>query len=109
MPNNDRAKQFMPFDALKGFKEEIKKRNKVVVKKKVLSEDDLAELERKIKLIEVGHIVTLIYFDEQDYIKVSGVVSKIDFESKMIKIVKTKIDISKIIDIEIEERTIYDI
>jgi len=109
MPNNDRAKQFMPFDALKGFKEEIKKRNKVVVKKKVLSEDDLAELERKIKLIEVGHIVTLIYFDEQDYIKVSGVVSKIDFESKIIKIVKTKIDISKIIDIEIEERTIYDI
>lgn len=109
MPNNDRAKQFMPFDALKGFKEEIKKRNKVVVKKKILSEDDLAELERKIKLIEVGHIVTLIYFDEKDYIKVSGVVSKIDFESKIIKIVKTKIDINKIIDIEIEERTIYDI
>ena len=39
MQNNDRAKQFMPFDALKGFKEEINKRKRVIVAKRELSED----------------------------------------------------------------------
>ena len=43
MQNNDRAKQFMPFDALKGFKEEINKRKRVIVAKRELSEDDLQD------------------------------------------------------------------
>ena len=34
-----RAKQFMPFDALKGYKEAIKEKQKVIVEKKELSED----------------------------------------------------------------------
>ena len=72
---NDRAKQFMPFDALKGFKEEINKRNKIVVEKRELSEDDYKELQRKICLIKEGMIVTITYFDNkeliiQDYLRI---------------------------------------
>ena len=106
--HSDRAKQFMPFDSLKGFKEEISKRQKVVVKKRNLSEDDLINLNRLINIIQIGMIVTIEYYDGVDYIKLSGVVSKINLELRYICIVKTKIIIDNIIDIKIDGRTIYD-
>lgn len=106
--HSDRAKQFMPFDSLKGFKEEISKRQKVVVKKKNLSEDDLINLNRLINIIQIGMIVTIEYYDGVDYIKLSGVVSKINLELRYICIVKTKIIIDNIIDIKIDGKAIYD-
>lgn len=106
--HSDRAKQFMPFDSLKGFKEEISKRQKVVVKKRNLSEDDLINLNRLINIIQIGMIVTIEYYDGVDYIKLSGVVSKINLELRYICIVKTKIIIDNIIDIKIDGKTIYD-
>ena len=106
--HSDRAKQFMPFDSLKGFKEEISKRQKVVVKKRNLSEDDLINLNRLINIIQIGMIVTIEYYDGVDYIKLSGVVSKINLELRYIYIVKTKIIIDNIIDIKIDGKTIYD-
>ena len=106
--HSDRAKQFMPFDSLKGFKEEISKRQKVVVKKRNLSEDDLINLNRLINIIQIGMIVTIEYYDCVDYIKLSGVVSKINLELRYICIVKTKIIIDNIIDIKIDGKTIYD-
>ena len=36
---SDRARQFLPFDALKGFKEAIKERQKIKVEKIELSEE----------------------------------------------------------------------
>lgn len=106
--HSDRAKQFMPFDSLKGFKEEISKRQKVVVKKRNLSEDDLINLNRLINIIQIGMIVTIEYYDGVDHIKLSGVVSKINLELRYICIVKTKIIIDNIIDIKIDGKTIYD-
>ena len=44
MENNKRAEQFLPFDALKGFKEEIKNREKVLVDKIILSEESEKKL-----------------------------------------------------------------
>lgn len=101
MPNNERAKQFMPFDALKGFKEEINKRKKVVVSKKELSEDDLQELQNKISLINVGMIVEITYYQDNQYIKIQGMVSKINLDLKYIMIVKAKININNIVNISL--------
>ena len=53
MQNNDRAKQFMPFDALKGFKEEINKRKRVIVAKRELSEDDLKAISGGVAITSV--------------------------------------------------------
>ena len=47
MVNNkkvDRARQFLPFDALKGYKEAIQKKQTVIVDKKDISEDDAKAL-----------------------------------------------------------------
>ena len=44
MNREERAKQFMPFAALKGYPEALRKKEKVVVPKKELSEEYQEEL-----------------------------------------------------------------
>lgn len=100
----DRAKLFQPFDSLKGFNKYIKSKEKVIVEKKELSPDDCYELEWKIKQIEVGKNICVVYYDENKYIKLEGMVSKIDLENeKVLQIVKTKIPLLNIINITGEQ------
>ena len=40
----DRAKQFIPFDALKGLKEALKEKEKIYVEKKELSEEEIVNI-----------------------------------------------------------------
>ena len=103
MENNLRAKQFMPFDALKGYKDAIKEKQKIIVSKKELSEDEEELLSLKIKQIKKNTIVKIVYFSNNEYILVNGMVSAIDFENKFIIVVKQKIDFIDIIEISNEE------
>ena len=65
----NRAKEFMPFDALKGFKEALKKVEKIKEDKKELSEDIFSELNDKLKTLKKGDYVILEHFNDMDYIK----------------------------------------
>lgn len=97
-----RAQIFQSFDALKGFRELLKEQEKVIVQRKTLSEDDLEELDRKVHQIQIGMIITVIYFSNGQYIQLTGRVSKLNFDTKTIQIVKTKLNIKSIVDIEFE-------
>ena len=101
--NNFRAKQFMPFDALKGYKEAIREKQRIIVKKKELSDDELEILSRKIKQVKINMIVKVIYFSNNEYIQVTGMVSKINFDNKTITIVKQTISFEDIIDLSSAE------
>ena len=106
MPNRtmaQRAQIFNSFDALKGFKELLKEKEKVKVEKRYLSEDDYEVLNRLIFKIQVGMMVKIVYFDNGEYIQKEGRVAKINFDTKIIQIVKTKIRIPAIVEIYIEE------
>ena len=94
-----RAQIFQSFDALKGFREILKEQERIIVPKKILSEDDLTELDYKIHQVKVGMIIQIIYYDKGHYIKFEGVVSKINLDTKIIQIVKTKIHLTTIINI----------
>lgn len=98
-----RAQIFNSFDALKGFKELLKEKEKVVVEKRYLSEDDYEVLNRLIFKIQVGMMVKIVYFDNGEYIQKEGRVAKINFDTKIIQVVKTKIRIPAIVEIYIEE------
>lgn len=50
----DRAKQFLPFAALKDLPEALARKERVVVPKIVLSEDMAEELNRKMQMIVPG-------------------------------------------------------
>lgn len=108
MDKVQRAHIFSAFDALKGFRELLAQQERVVVPKRILSEDDLDILNQKIHAVEKGMMVTLTYFDNGDYVKQTGRVAKISFDENYIQIVKTKIPLKSIVDIQCEELEIYD-
>lgn len=94
-----RAQIFQSFDALKGFREILKEQEVVIVPKKELSEYDCEELDRSVHQIQVGMMIQIIYFDHGHYIQLEGKVSKINLDTKIIQIVKTKLDLKKIVSI----------
>ena len=99
----NRAKLFLSFDSLKGYKEMVKKKERIVVKRPELSEDRYYELDWKIHQIKVGELIKIIYFDRFEFISLEGMVTAIDLENKkQIKIVDKVIVIHNIMKIEME-------
>ena len=96
---NKRAKQFMPFAPLKGFKEALREKEKVIVPKRVLTSDDIDNLNYKFPQLKKGMIVKVVYYSDGNYIELEGMVSKIDNYNKILTIVKTKIFYKEILDI----------
>ncbi|MFR7591756.1 MAG: hypothetical protein ACLUVC_09950 [Longibaculum sp.] len=97
----DRASIFSSFDALKGFREYLKQKERIVVEKRNLSEDECEILNWKIHQLQKGMIISLIHFDHGEYIKTEGFLSQIDLDySKTLTIVDKKINIKDIIDID---------
>ena len=87
----NRAKQFVPFAAVKGFEEALRAKERIVVEKIELSEERKAELDFKLQQIQKRDIVTVVYFDKDEYVKVEGMVSRLDIDARILKIVNTKI------------------
>ena len=112
MVNNkkvDRARQFLPFDALKGYKEAIQKKQLIIADKKDISEDDAKALNYKLIQIKVGMMVKVIYYKDNNYVALEGLVSKIDIDNLTLTIVKTKINILDIINVSGEQIKEYEI
>lgn len=101
MPLSDRAKQFMPFAALKGLPEALSKKEKIVVPKIELSPEMAEELDFKMHQLERGKIATIVYFCNNEYLKISGMVAQINETSRILQIVNTKIPFDDILDIEL--------
>ncbi len=82
----DRAKQFLPFDALKGLQEALREKEIEYEQKKELSEESLMELEKQFHKIEKGSNVSIKYYKNLKYIKTKGTVTKIDYIKKKIQL-----------------------
>ena len=66
-------KLFLPFDSLKGFRDYLKCKERVVVDKKQLSSDACEVLDRKLQQIQKGQMVKIVYYDQQEYVEVERV------------------------------------
>ena len=95
-----RAKQFLPFDALKGLQEALREKEIEYEEKKELSEETLAELNNRFNQIEKGSYVKIRYYRNGRYSEINGIVTYIDYIKKKIQIDKIEnINICDIIDI----------
>lgn len=95
-----RAKQFLPFDALKGLQEALKEKEIEYEEKKELSEDTLSELNDKFNQVENGKCIKLKYYKNGRYSEIEGIATNIDYIKKKIQINKTEnVNICDIIDI----------
>lgn len=99
MKISDRAKIFSSFSPLKGFYEEIVKREKVVVPKAELADDRIAEIDLILHEIKVGDMVRIVHYSGGEYIKTLGCVSRFEPEEKALHIAKTQIKFEDIYDL----------
>ena len=78
MSRADRAKQFMPFAALKGFEEAIEKAGNRVCERVILGEDAQAELDAALWELRLGDQVCITFYQDTEYVSPSGRVTGID-------------------------------
>lgn len=89
--NVDRAKQFLAFEALKGLEEALKEKEKLSVNKKLLFKDEEANLSYKLAQLKKGMDIELIYYENQEYQRLSGVIANIDYDLKLLTVIDKKI------------------
>lgn len=82
----NRAKQFLPFDALKGFKEALKEKEVEHEDKKELTEETLTELNDCFNKIEIGSKVKIIYYKNGKYNEIRCEITNINYIKKKIQI-----------------------
>ena len=99
MSKVDRAKQFLPFNSLRGFYDLVKNKEKIVEKRRELSCDELEILAFKFNQLVVGKVVLIRYYEVDGYISFEGMITNIDLIFKTISLVDTKINLDDIIEI----------
>ena len=101
MPRSRRAKQFMPFDALRGLKEAIAAKKRVIEPRRYPSEDAIAEMNAKLLDLHKGQLITVVYYGdyEQRYLQLTGPVIKVDPYWHSIQIENITIDFSEIYEL----------
>ena len=102
MSPSRRAKQFVPFDALKGLKEAIAQKEHTPTPRRELSEDAIAEINTRLTDLKPGQLVTVVYYCDytQEYHQLTGKVSKVDPYWKTLEVGSVSIDFSELYEIE---------
>ena len=99
---SDRARQFLPFDALKGLQEALREKEVELDERKELSEESIEELSNKLQMVERGNKVRLVYYHQRKYIQIEGTVIDIKvIQKKLILEGDLRINFADIIYVEI--------
>ena len=109
MTRENRAKQFAPFAALTGLEFALRRVEKITVDKIELTDERKDELDTRLRMIEKNDIISVVYYCKGEYLKVTGMVSRIDPTARILQIVNTKILFADLYEISGEkfERDIY--
>ncbi|MBS7008079.1 YolD-like family protein [Anaerostipes sp.] len=92
----DRARQFLPFAALKGYDEMLREIERETEPKRELTEEDARRLNEEIKTICKGMRVHIIYYKKDVYAETEGTVSFIDTVFRKIFVGKEEISFDDI-------------
>jgi hypothetical protein len=100
----ERAKQFMAFDALKGLREELKKREEKYLKekKRELTEEKIMELSKKLAVLSKGDVAEITFYHAGHYVVLKGVIQSVNTAYKYLGINDTRISFEDLAEIEIE-------
>lgn len=99
MSREERAKQFMPFAALKGYPEALARREKKPLPRRELSEESLEELNRRLRQLTPGDWVEVLYYIQGEYRTFSGAFSGVDNAMGKIRIGEMAIPLQNIYDL----------
>ena len=101
MPPSRRAKQFAPFDALKGLTEAIAAKEKRPEPRRELTDYMKEQINNTLTDLRKGQQVTVVYYGsmEQETLQVTGTVMKVDAYWQTLQVNKLVIDFSEVYEI----------
>lgn len=99
MSRAERAKQFLPFAALKGYEEAIEERTKIKAERVLLGEDAQTELDGKLRALQVGENISATYYRDGAYVKAAGRLSGINGKERLLIIGEERVPIDELRDI----------
>ena len=99
----ERAKQFLPFDALKGLREELELREEKMsrVPRHELTEERMEELSAVLSRIYKGSQIEMTFYRVGHYYNVTGVVTNINIIYRYIQIGEEKIHFDDIFSLSL--------
>lgn len=102
MTRQDRAKQFAPFDALKGLQDALrmKEYQHERIEKGDLSEEKIEEISKTLLQITKEDRVRVVYFENGHYFNITAK-AKVDYSNQILEIGLLKIRIDDIFELEI--------
>lgn len=103
MPISERAKQFLPFAAVKGLPEALAKKERVSVPRVEISEELAMAINEKLHHVQNGLTVTVTYFCMDAYVQLTGTVVHIDPIFRTLQIEDTVIEMDDILDLELQD------
>lgn len=102
MNRQDRARQFMPFAALRGYYDKIREKQRIREPKRELSEYEEEKLSYKLNQLQKGQMVSVTYYNVDAYETIEGLISNFDDTFRKLTIVKTVIPFDDILDVNRE-------
>ena len=103
MKREERAKQFAAFKALDGYEEAILEHLRTIEEVRIPNDEEKEELDRAIIAVAPGMMVSALYKDNGECIRVQGMVSRVDIEAGLIVIVNKKINLVNLLELIIEQ------
>ncbi|MBQ7292380.1 MAG: hypothetical protein IJW79_01430 [Clostridia bacterium] len=97
----ERARQFMPFAALKGYETLLHEQERLETPRRLPSEEKSIQLSVRLSQVKKGENVETLYYENNAYQRINGVVRDIDYTYKTITIDNCKILFSDIFDFKI--------
>jgi len=98
-----RAKQFLPFASLKGYYDQIRERERIIDVRRELSDEEMIQLSHKLELLKKGMMAKVTFYNIDAYETIEGIVAHIELVFRTLTIVKTKIPLDDIIELNSEE------
>ena len=89
-PHPDRARQFMPFAALRGYYDLVHAKEAVPESRRPLSDDEARALDDLIANLDRGDVVRCRYYEGGGYREAEGAVSQIDVTFRDLWIVRRR-------------------
>lgn len=82
----ERAKQFLPFDAVKGLQFALREKENLCMSKVELSDEQIENISNLLGVTKIGDSIEVVYYDNKQYKKIQGKVTKISNVKKSIAI-----------------------
>lgn len=101
-PHPDRARQFLPFAALKGYYDLVRTCERVVEPRPEHTEEDVARLSERLAGLEKGDLVRVVHYVEREgaSVETRGAVTRVDLAFQTLVVGKTAVSFDDLIDLE---------